>query len=74
GDQMRRAMLATYRSGMTPDEVRASCERDEQVVNAATESLGQRLAPVSSPDYNPATNPRPDQLEEVLAAYDIGRH
>jgi hypothetical protein len=38
------------------------------------ESLGQRLAPVFSPDYNPATNPRPDQLEEVLAAYAVERH
>jgi len=74
GDRMRRAMLATYRSGMGPDEVRASCEREEEVVNAATEMLGQRLAPVFSPDYNPAANRRPDQLEEVLAAYAVARH
>jgi predicted metal-dependent hydrolase len=73
GDRMRRAMLATYRNGMSPDEIRTSCEREEQAVHAAAELFGRRLAPVFSPDYNPTTNPRPAQLDEVLAAYDVER-
>jgi hypothetical protein len=73
GDQMRRAMLATYRAGMTPDEIRASCEREEQVVNATGELYGRRLEPLFSPDYNPATNPRPAELDEVLTTYAVAR-
>jgi uncharacterized protein len=73
GDRMRRAMLATYRNGMTPDELQASCEREERAVSRAAELFGRRLAPVFSPDYNPATNPRPAQLDEVLATYTVER-
>jgi predicted metal-dependent hydrolase len=73
-DQMRRAMLATYRDGMTPDELRASQEREEQILAASKERLACRLAPVFSPDYNPAANPRPAQLDEVLSTYTVGRH
>jgi predicted metal-dependent hydrolase len=73
GDQMRRAMLATYRVGMSPDDLQTSYEREEQAVSTATELFGRRLVPVFSPDYNPATNPRPAQLDEVLAAYNVGR-
>jgi predicted metal-dependent hydrolase len=73
GDQMRRAMLATYRQDMTPDEIRASCDREEQAVKAAADVYGRRLAPVFSPDYNPATNPRPALLDEVLTTYSVAR-
>jgi predicted metal-dependent hydrolase len=74
GDQMRRAMMTTYRNGMSPDEIRRSRQREEQAVNAAAELFERRLAPVFSPDYNPTTNPRPAQLDEVLATYAVDRH
>jgi uncharacterized protein len=72
-EQMLQALLATYRQGMTPDEIRASCEREEVFLNEFLEQSARRTAPVFSPDYNPTTNPRPAQLEDVLITYTVGR-
>jgi uncharacterized protein len=68
-DQMFQVMLTTYRQGMTLDELRASREREELFVQEYQKRMEQLTAPVFSPDYNPTTNPRPAQLDDVLTAY-----
>jgi len=73
-ERMFQAMLATYRKGMTADELRASREREDLFAKELQERTERRTAPVLSPDYNPTTNPRPAQLDDVLATYAGARH
>ena len=70
---MLHAMLVTYRKGMAPDELRASHEREERFLKEFQEKMERRATPVFSPDYNPTTNPRPAQLDDVLATYTVER-
>jgi predicted metal-dependent hydrolase len=73
-EQMFQAMLATYRKDMTADELRASRDREERFVKEFQERTDRRTEPVFSRGYNPTANPRPAQLDEVLAAYAGERH
>jgi predicted metal-dependent hydrolase len=68
-ERMFQAMLATYRKEMTADELRASREREERFVTELQERTERRTEPVFSREYNPTTNPRPAQLDDVLATY-----
>jgi predicted metal-dependent hydrolase len=72
-DQFRQAMLAAYRDGMSPEEIQASVEREERAEIAMRERVGSLLATAWSPDYDPAENPPPEHLDEVLAQYSTTR-
>jgi predicted metal-dependent hydrolase len=73
-ERMFQAMLATYRQGMTADERRSSREREERFLKEFQERTDRRTEPVFSPGYNPTTNQRPAQLDDVLATYSGERH
>lgn len=63
-------LLAKDREGMTPEQLDASKER-EAVARKAAQAAPNRneMLRILSPRYNPADNPPPRKLDEVLAAY-----
>jgi predicted metal-dependent hydrolase len=70
-DQVRQAMLERYREGMTPEELAASEAREAEVAEVQRVHFEQRVQPVFAPSYDPAGNPAPENLEEVLSAYPL---
>jgi uncharacterized protein len=67
-DQVRQALLATYRESMTPEELQASMAREAEVVTHVRARMEAQVRPVFSPSYDPQTNPAPEHLREVLDA------
>jgi predicted metal-dependent hydrolase len=70
-DQVRQAMLARYRENMTPEERTASEAREADIQALLKARSEEKLAPVFSPSYDPANNPAPVHLAEVLDTYPL---
>ena len=67
--RVRQAMLARFRQDMTPEEAEASIQRAEEVEALIGARMQSKWQPLFSPDYDPANNPIPEHLDEVLSWY-----
>ena len=70
-ERVRQAMIARYREGMGPEDLAVSKQREEEVIAAIRGRMEREWQPLFSPSYDPANNPAPEHLDEVLAAYPL---
>jgi predicted metal-dependent hydrolase len=70
-ERVRRALLATYREGMTETELARSKEQEAETGGALKVARNRTLGPVFGRGYDPARTPPPRHEAEILALYPV---
>jgi predicted metal-dependent hydrolase len=70
-ERVRRALLATYREGMTEAELARSQQQETETGRASKAARNQRIGAVFNRAYDPATTPPPEHEAEILELYPV---